>query len=36
MDKTFFEILKLNIPVQTEPLITDETEPLFSAKCATC
>ena len=27
---------QVNIPVQTEPLIPDDTEPLISAKCATC
>jgi len=26
----------MNISVQTEPLISDETEPVISAKCATC
>ena len=35
-DKKLIVIEQLNISVQTEPLIPDETEPLFSAKCATC
>ena len=31
-----YEAVIMNIPVQTEPLIPDDTEPLISAKCATC
>ncbi len=27
---------EMNIPVQTEPLITVESEPFIPAKCATC
>ena len=27
---------KLNISLQTEPLIPDETEPVITAKCARC
>ena len=35
-ESKFKELTPLNIPVQTEPLITVESEPLIPAKCATC